>query len=116
MYKSPYPACNVQRRQKPIATDTIYSDTPAINDGSKVAQLFVGTKSLVSDVYGMKAEKQFVNTLQDVICFHGTPTKLISDSAQVKISNEVHDILQYLFIEDWQSEPHHQHQNPEEQC
>ena len=64
------------------------------------AQVFVGTKSLVTDVYGMKTEKQFVNTLQDIIRTCGAPTKLISDNAQVEISNKVKDILHYLFIED----------------
>ena len=110
-FRSPYPACNVHRRQEALATDTVYSDTPAIDDGSKVAQVFVGTKSLVTDVYGMKTTKQFVNTLQDIIRSRGAPTKLISDSAQVEISNKVQDILRYLFIEDWQSEAYHQHQN-----
>ena len=66
-FRSPYPACNIHRHQEPIAADTVYSDTPAIDDGSKVAQIFVGTTSLVTDVYGMKTAKQFVNTLQDVI-------------------------------------------------
>ena len=64
----------------------------------------------------MKTEKQFVNTLQDVIRTRGAPTKLISDSAQVEISNKVKDILRYLFIEDWQSEAYHQHQNPSERA
>ena len=41
-------------------------------------------------------------------------TKLISDSAQVEISNKVQDILRNLMISDWQSEPHQQHQNPAE--
>ncbi len=113
-YKSPYPACNIPRREEPLATDTVYSDTPAIDNGCKIAQLFVGTKSLVTDVYGMKSEKQFVNTLQDIIRQRGAPTKLISDNAQVEISNKVKDILRYLFIDDWQSEPHYQHQNPAE--
>ena len=56
-FKSPYPACNVQWRQEPLATDTVYSDTPAIDDGCRVAQIFVGTESMVTDVYGMKTEK-----------------------------------------------------------
>ena len=113
-YKSPYPACNIPRREEPLATDTVYSDTPAIDNGCKVAQIFVGTKSMVTDVFGMKTEKQFVNTLQDIIRTRGAPTKLISDNAQVEISNKVKDILRYLFIDDWQSEPHYQHQNPAE--
>ena len=36
----------------------------------------------------------------------------MSDSAQVKISAKTKDILQHLCIDDWQSELHHQHQNP----
>ena len=44
------------------------------------------------------------------------PPKLISDSAQVEISNKVKYILHYLYIEDWQSEAYHQHQNPTEWC
>ena len=57
-----------------------------------------------------------MNTLQDVIRERGAPNKLISDSAQVEISGKVKDILRYLFIQDWQSEPYHQHQNPAERC
>jgi hypothetical protein len=39
-------------------------------------------------------------------------TKLISDRAQVEISNKVKNILRALCIFDWQSEPHQQQQNP----
>jgi hypothetical protein len=66
-YKSPFPALNVQRRDEPFATDTVYSNTPAIDGGETSAQVFVGTETLVTDVYGMKTEKQFVNTLEDNI-------------------------------------------------
>ena len=41
-------------------------------------------------------------------------SKLISDRAQVEISNKVLDILRNYIIQDWQSEPHHQHQNAAE--
>jgi len=41
----------------------------------------------------------------------GSPVKLISDCAQVEISNQVKEILCAYCITDWQSEPHHQHQN-----
>ena len=37
-YKSSYPAFNVKRRDETIATDTVYSDTPVVDDGSKQAQ------------------------------------------------------------------------------
>ena len=97
-----------------MATDTVYADTPAIASGATAAQFFVGTKSLVCDVYPMKTDKQFVNVLLDNIRRRGAMTKLISDRAQLEISNKVQDILRDLMISDWQSEPHQQHQNPAE--
>ena len=108
---SPFPALNVHRRHEAVATDTVYADVPAIDNGSKTAQLFVGRQSLVADAYPMKTEKQFVNTFEDNIWKQGAMDKLISDHAQVEISNRVHDILRANCIDDWQSEPHHQHQN-----
>jgi hypothetical protein len=110
-FKSPNPALNVHRRPEPVACDIVYADTPAIDDGSKAAVLFVGTRTLVTDIYGIKTDKQFINTLEDNIRERGAPNKLISDRAQVEISNKVLDILRTLFIASWQSEPHQQHQN-----
>jgi hypothetical protein len=92
----------------------VYSDTPAIDSGVTVAQFFVGCDSMVCDIYGIKTDKQFVNTLEDNIRERGAPNKLISDRAQVEISEKVQDILRTLFIGSWQSEPHQQHQNPAE--
>ena len=113
-YKSPNPVLNIPRRDEPVATDTVYADEPAIDNGATSAQFFVGTESMVTDVYGMKTDKQFVNTLEDNIIRRGAPTKLISDKAQVESSNKVYDILRALFIAAWYSEPHQQHQNPAE--
>jgi hypothetical protein len=111
-YKSPNPALNVHPRDEPVATDTIYSDTPAIDCGITSAQLFVGTKTHTADVYSIKSDKQFVNTLLDNITQRGAPTKLISDRAQVEINERVKQVLRPLHISIWQSEPHQQHQNP----
>jgi Reverse transcriptase (RNA-dependent DNA polymerase) len=110
-YKSRFPAFNIFRRNEPVATDTVMSDTPSIGCGSKCAQIFVGRESLVTDVYGMKTDKEFVTTLEDNIRRRGAMEKLISDRALAEIGSKVHDILRALFIDDWQSEPHHQHQN-----
>jgi hypothetical protein len=41
-YKSPYPALNVPRRNEDLLTDVIYSDTPAIDDGSTRAAIYSG--------------------------------------------------------------------------
>ena len=40
--------------------------------------------------------------------------RLISDRAQVEVSNKVLDLLRNYVIGDWQSKPHFQHQNPAE--
>ena len=58
-YKSPFTATDVYLRDKPVATDTIYSETSAIDDVYTCSQLFVVTKSLVLDVNGMKTDKNF---------------------------------------------------------
>ena len=111
-YKSQHPALNVKRRDEAVATDTVFSDTPAIDGGETCAQMFVGTSSLVTDIYGMKNEKQFVNTLEDNIRERGAMSRLLSDRAQVEISARVLSILRALHIGQWQSEPHQQQQNP----
>ncbi len=111
-YRSPFPACNIHRRNEPVATDTVYSDTPAIDDGATAAQIFVGTETTVADVYPMKSGKHFVNALEDNIRERGAMDKMISDRGSNEISKRVKDILRYLFIRSWQSEPHQQQQNP----
>ena len=110
--QSPFPAHNVRRRNEPVATDTVKADTAAVDSGGqRMAQIFVGRKSLVVDVYGMSTSAQMVNTLEDVIRHRGAPDKLISDSASDETSQRVKEILRALCIDDWQSEPHYQHQN-----
>jgi hypothetical protein len=70
-YKSPFPALNVQRRDECVTKDTVDSNVPDIDGGETCAQIFVGNETLITDVYGMKTEKPFVNTLEDNIREHG---------------------------------------------
>ena len=114
-FKSRNPVFNIPRRNEPVATDTIFSDTPAINDGSTMAQCFVGRDTLVCDAYGIKNQKQFINTLYDNIRFRGAMTTLITDGGRYEISKKVADLLRSLFIKQYESEPYHQHQNKAEQ-
>ena len=58
--KNRNPALNVPRRHEAVATDTFFSDAPAVGSGVKQAQVLVGRGSLVADVYPMKSGKQFV--------------------------------------------------------
>ena len=94
-YKSPFPVLDVARRNEDLRTDVIYSDTPAIDDGSTSAAIYSGETSHVLDsIYGMKTNKQFVNTLvEDIIRDRGAPTCLLSDHAITLRSNRILDIL-----------------------
>ena len=96
--KSRNPALNIPRRHEAVATDTVYSDTPAVDSGVKQAQLFVGKESLVSDIFPMRSGKQFINTLEDNIRRCGAMDKHISDSAKNEISHKVQDILRHTTL------------------
>ena len=113
-FKSRNPVFNIHRCSEAVATDTIFSDTPAVDDGSTMAQFFCGRDTLVCDAYGIKATKQFINTLSDNIRKRGAMDTLISDGGKYEISKRVTDLLRSLFIQDYQSEPYHQHQNKAE--
>ena len=80
-HQAPFPALNVACRHEPVATDTIYSDTPAVDDGSTCAQFFTGLDTKFCDAYGMKTDGDFVTSLLDVICKWGAMDKLVSDQA-----------------------------------
>ena len=112
--KSRNPALNIHRRHEAVATDTVFSDTPPVDNGVKQAHVFVGRDTLVADAYPMKSGKQFVNTVEDNIRRRGAMDKLLSDSAKPDISNKVMDILRAYHISNWHSEPYHQNQNPAE--
>ena len=110
-FKTPFPACNVHRRNEAVAIDTVFSDAPAIDGGSTVSQIFEGHESLVAHVYSIATEKQFTNTLEENIRKREAIDKLISDRAQVEISTRVQSILCVHAIDSWKSESHYQHQN-----
>ena len=112
--KSQFPAFNIPWRTEEVAADTIFSDTPAIDTGITMAQIVVGKRTQVTNVYPLKSRKQFVNTLEDNIRFRGAMTKLICDYAKVEISNKVKDILRMYHRSSWNSEPYHLNQNPAE--
>jgi hypothetical protein len=102
-YKSPNPALNVYHWQEDVACDIVYSDVPAIHDGSTAVVIFGIT------------DKKFVNTSEDSIIQCGAPLKLVSYCGQAIVSHKVANILCTFCINNWQSEPHKQHQNPTEQ-
>ena len=54
-FKSRNPVFNIPRHSEAVATDTIFSDTPAVDDGSTMAQFFCGRDTLVCDAYVIKS-------------------------------------------------------------
>jgi len=67
-YHLHFPALNVDWLHEAVATDTIYSDTPAIDDGATCAQIFVDQETLGANVYSMKLDKEFIDILEDNVC------------------------------------------------
>jgi hypothetical protein len=74
-WKSRFPACNVWHLNEAVATDTICSNIPAVDNGVKAAQLFIGCTSVVADVYGVKTDKELL-----------TPWRIKSVSGELWIS------------------------------
>ena len=82
-HRAPFPALNVVRRNEGVATDTFFSDTPAVDSGVTSAQFFVGVDSKFVEVHGMKRDSQFIKTLWDTIRRYGAMDVLISDRAKL---------------------------------
>ena len=58
----------------------MHSNSPATDDGSTCAELFVDAKTIVVDVYGMKTDNHFVKNLEDNIRKLEAMENIISDS------------------------------------
>ena len=115
-FKSRNPVFSIPRYSEAVATDSIFSDTPAVDGGPTMAQFFCGHHTFVCDVYGIKSTIQFINPLSDNIRKWGAMDTLTSDGGKYEISKGVTDLLHSLFIQDYQSEPYHQDQNKAENC
>jgi hypothetical protein len=103
---------NIPRRNEDVATDTVYSNVPAIDDRSTAAQFFIGRQSHYRSILPMgHSDKHFAPALMDIIRQYGAMDRLISDNAKAKISEHVKDILRTYCIKDWQSEPYKGNQN-----
>ena len=110
-FKSRNPVFSIPRCSEAVATDTIFSDTPAVDDGPTMAQFCCGHDTLVCDASDIKSTKKFINTISDNIRRRGAMDTLISDGGKYEISQRVTDLLHSLFIQDYQSESYHQDQN-----
>ncbi len=110
-FKSRFPGANVGWRNEKVAMDTYFSDTPAIGGSVKMAQIYVGRTTLVTDVYPMTSENQIPCTFEHNIKDRGAMETIISDGAKAAIGARNKAICGTYTIKDYQSEPFHQHQN-----
>jgi hypothetical protein len=110
----------VPRRNEIVATDTFFSVVPAHDEGisgyggATMVQLYCGTSSLLTVIFPMKSESEMPGTLLDFIRKGGAPNAIFSDNAEVQIGKTAQSTLRMYCIDDMQSEPYHQHQNPAE--
>jgi hypothetical protein len=81
-HKSRTPQLNVPRLAKTFATDTLFSLELGLG-GVTCAQLFVGTSSKLTKVFGMKTENEGPDVFEDFIRDNGAPYALISDNAKM---------------------------------
>ena len=95
---------SIPRCSEAVATDTIFSDTPAVDDGPTMAQFSCGHDTFVCDAYGIKSTIQFINTLSDNIRKWGAKDTLTSDGGKYEIHKGVTNLLHSIFIQDYQSE------------
>ena len=117
-FRSRSPAANVHQLPEWYATDTFISDVPAFDDGipghgrCNLLQLYGGLDSELLSGYPMSSESQLPDTLCDFICEYGAMAELKSDNTKSETSPAMKDIFWMYQIQDWQSEPHYQYQNP----
>jgi hypothetical protein len=106
-FKDHFPATNVSRLNKVVATDTFFINIPANDDGimghgfTKIIQLFCGCIGLLTTVYPMWSEYNMSGTLEDFIRNYGAPNSLFSDNAKTQTGQAVQEILQMYEINDF---------------
>ena len=106
----------VHCHDEPVATNTIYFDTPFIDDGSTREKLFVDTESLFSDVYETKTNNQFVKSFKNNIPSWGEMSTPIIGFYHSEVNKHAHMIFGGILIYAWQCEPHYQHRKFSECC
>jgi hypothetical protein len=88
----------VKQYNEPVATDTVFSDTPEVHSGITATQNLVHRDKLVANVYGLQPIKEFVNTLEYNVQEQGLMEKLTSDCAKAANINRAKHTLCALCI------------------
>ena len=95
-----------------MATDTIYGPTPAVDNGSTAAQIFIGRKSSFASAEGLgRSDKNYPTALLNHIRRDGAMDVIVSDHAAAELGKRVNSILNIYGIKNRSSEPHNKNQN-----
>ena len=87
--KARFPHLNVTRIDEPVSIDPMFSNCRSIHHGFTAAQVFFGTKSHTSFVYGIRSKGEFPKVYKDFIRDHGAPSALRRDNAKEEQSEVV---------------------------
>ena len=80
--------------------------------GCTMLQFFLGVDSGLSAGHPMKSEKQVNEAFEDHFRKVGAPIGMFSNYAKSEMHGRTKDLLRMYEVDDGQSEPTHQHQNP----
>jgi hypothetical protein len=85
--------------------------TCSIKSIANTALMKISRRPTVADIYPLRSQSDIPSKLEDNIRERGAMDCFISDGAKANLSNQVKDLLRLYCIDDYQNEPHHQHQS-----
>ena len=108
----------MRRLGEKYSSDTIFSDTPAMDDGIKghggctVGQLYGGLVSRFMKFYPMRSKADVAKTYADFLRKIGAPLALHTDCAKENDCEDMRNLHRLYGTNHFFSEPYYQHQNP----
>ena len=102
--KSRFPAANINHLPDTVSYDTLFSDTPAMDDGipghggCTMMQIFYAKPSQLVYRVPLTAKRNVPDAVKDFICKFGAPTAFLSDSATKNKSGDIEDIKRHYNI------------------
>ena len=112
-HKLQTPQVNVPRLQETYATSTLFASNTGYG-GVSCTQIFAGSKSLYTKVFGMKTENEDPAALEDFVQGTGAPHTLQSDNAKMQCGNLWQKVLCKYTINTEHTKPYHPKQNQAE--
>ena len=84
-----------------------------VDCGQTAAQIFVGRHSKLASIHSLRdtSEDEILVAFQDCVYWHGAPNEVVADNASVYHGFKFMKYVCDLYIQLWQSESYHQHQN-----